>query len=182
MKTCYSCKETKSLDDFHRNKTRSDGRTSRCKVCQKRLSKEYREKNSDKISETNKSYRENNSDRLREYQREWVKENRDRVNENNKRYRQTEKGKELAYRKNMKRRSHKHRVYFRPHHRKVILDRDSWKCRCCGVDVHDRRDNTPDKAHIDHIVPISKGGNSEPDNLQVLCRTCNLSKADKIAQ
>jgi len=29
---------------------------------------------------------------------------------------------------------------------------------------------------IDHIVPISKYGNNDPSNLQVLCRSCNLKK------
>ena len=32
---------------------------------------------------------------------------------------------------------------------------------------------------IDHITPISKGGLTVEDNLQVLCRTCNLKKSDK---
>lgn len=33
--------------------------------------------------------------------------------------------------------------------------------------------------HIDHVLPSSKGGGDEADNLQVACPSCNLSKSDR---
>ncbi len=40
---------------------------------------------------------------------------------------------------------------------------------------------SPHKAlfQIDHIVPRSKGGLTTPENLQLLCRICNLKKSNK---
>ena len=29
---------------------------------------------------------------------------------------------------------------------------------------------------IDHVLPVARGGLSQPDNLQLLCRTCNALK------
>ena len=59
--------------------------------------------------------------------------------------------------------------------REYIKERDNYTCQCCGRYM-------PDGCglHIDHIIPISKGGKTEPDNLQVLCSICNLKKSDKI--
>lgn len=33
--------------------------------------------------------------------------------------------------------------------------------------------------HVDHIYPIAKGGTHTPDNVQILCPTCNVRKSDK---
>ena len=51
-----------------------------------------------------------------------------------------------------------------------VLTRDASTCRLCGA--------RPPAAilHIDHIVPFSKGGKTEIDNLQTLCRECNMGK------
>ena len=31
----------------------------------------------------------------------------------------------------------------------------------------------------DHIVPLSRGGKTVPENLQMLCRRCNATKSDR---
>ena len=68
------------------------------------------------------------------------------------------------------------RAKMRPSLRYSILERDGFTCQLCG-----RSPRTGDnvKLHVDHILPISKGGRTEPDNLQVLCRDCNLGKGTR---
>lgn len=36
------------------------------------------------------------------------------------------------------------------------------------------------KYHVDHVVPVSRGGTHEPINLVVTCPTCNLRKNDRL--
>ena len=35
------------------------------------------------------------------------------------------------------------------------------------------------KLHVDHIIPVYKGGKTTMSNLQTLCDRCNLGKSDK---
>ena len=56
-----------------------------------------------------------------------------------------------------------------------ILRRDNFRCQLCGSTAQDGV-----KLHIDHIVPVSKGGHTTPENLRVLCDRCNFGKRDKI--
>lgn len=56
-----------------------------------------------------------------------------------------------------------------------ILKRDNFRCQICGATAQDGV-----KLHVDHIVPVSKGGKSVPSNLRVLCERCNLGKSDKM--
>lgn len=55
-----------------------------------------------------------------------------------------------------------------------IYRRDGNRCRKCG-----KRGNGHN-LEIDHIFPISKGGKSEYNNLQTLCRECNLKKSNTV--
>jgi hypothetical protein len=57
--------------------------------------------------------------------------------------------------------------------RRAIFERDDHACKRCGA--------TSDLA-IDHIYPESKGGTMDLDNLQTLCRTCNLHKGSKVEE
>lgn len=56
-----------------------------------------------------------------------------------------------------------------------ILKRDNFKCVICGRTP--KRDGIT--LHVDHIIPVSKGGKTEPENLRTLCSICNLGKSDK---
>lgn len=63
--------------------------------------------------------------------------------------------------------------------RQKILQRDGYICQKCG--------NSTDKEpnlllEIDHVIPISKGGLTTEENLQVLCWKCNRSKGQKILE
>jgi len=60
-----------------------------------------------------------------------------------------------------------------------VIDRDNCTCRRCGRKCRQgSRGN--DQLTIDHIKPVSQGGTNDLDNLQVLCRECNLGKSDTV--
>ena len=55
-----------------------------------------------------------------------------------------------------------------------IMKKDGFKCVLCGRTVKDGV-----KLHVDHIIPIAKGGKTEKNNLRTLCASCNFGKGDK---
>ena len=52
----------------------------------------------------------------------------------------------------------------------VVLQRDSYACQWCDTFLHEGNWS------IDHIIPLSKGGTNDLDNLQAMCRSCNSMK------
>lgn len=63
-----------------------------------------------------------------------------------------------------------------------VCERDGWRCRLCGCRTPKRLRGTvdPRAPEVDHIVPISMGGDHSWDNVQCLCRRCNAEKAATI--
>src|SRR3989338_3537440 len=60
-----------------------------------------------------------------------------------------------------------------------VLDRDQFRCIFCG------RSPATDigvRLHIDHIIPISRGGHTTLSNLQTLCFACNLGKGNSLSK
>lgn len=55
-----------------------------------------------------------------------------------------------------------------------VMKRDRFHCVICGSGAEDGV-----RLHVDHIVPVSKGGKTEMSNLRTLCERCNLGKRDK---
>ena len=57
-----------------------------------------------------------------------------------------------------------------------VFKKDGYKCRICGTSPED---GSNVKLEIDHIVPLSKGGDNRRENLWTLCFECNRGKAAK---
>lgn len=55
--------------------------------------------------------------------------------------------------------------------RTEVWRRDSGSCVQCG---------SKENLHFDHIIPVSKGGATTAQNLQLLCQSCNLKKGANI--
>ena len=60
-----------------------------------------------------------------------------------------------------------------------VFKRDNFKCVLCG-----RSPATENgvELHVDHIIPFSKGGETIDENLQTLCKECNLGKGNQFGE
>ncbi|MHB1468167.1 MAG: HNH endonuclease [Solirubrobacteraceae bacterium] len=55
--------------------------------------------------------------------------------------------------------------------RRAVFARDSWTCQYCGS-----RSNLT----VDHVIPRSKGGSSNWENIVASCAPCNRRKGDRL--
>lgn len=53
-----------------------------------------------------------------------------------------------------------------------IGEMQKWKCAICRKGIRKQ-------FHVDHINPLAKGGAHAPNNIQLLCPTCNVRKSSK---
>ncbi len=53
-----------------------------------------------------------------------------------------------------------------------VFQRDNYTCVYCGV--------KPESLHCDHVIPYSRGGSNDLDNLATSCPSCNKSKGSKM--
>lgn len=76
----------------------------------------------------------------------------------------------------IKRRKKSVRELFTWRDRYYALQRDHYRCVLCGSGP--KVDGV--KVEVDHIIPVSKGGQNNKENLQTLCIKCNRGKSDII--
>lgn len=193
LKRCASCgiEYPRTNEHFYKDKCVSDGLSYSCKLCSKRRSLDY-------IARHQQEHRD--------YQRQYVKDCPDKIkaiNEREKELRKTDPERIRArdrakYHKNPKKATERTLRYQRNHpevrsyhDRKKTAKRNNAegtytktdiellyrtqkaKCWHCGISI-------ADKYHIDHLIPLSRGGTNWPNNLVLACPKCNMSKGSKL--
>lgn len=165
LKFYYTGKECKY---GHLDLRRTDN--TACLSCTSRYYKEYYQLNKEVLKEYSKEYVKNNPDVVKAARENWLSDNPDYY---------------INYRKDN---LEAYRVYNNQRRARRALAGGSFKqsdidnlmlvqgaaCCVCGKSFEDVG------YHIDHIIPIFRGGNSYPENIQLLCPGCNLSKGVKL--
>jgi 5-methylcytosine-specific restriction endonuclease McrA len=146
--------------------------------------RQYYQENKDRILENSQRWNDKNRDKLSEYYKDYYRRNKEKVLTYSKQYRQknlehlTQKSKEWKQRNKAKVRSYRAKRNFFKHKNGLFkisekeIDRLlSKKCYLCGE---------KDSEHIDHVIPLSRGGSHSIGNLLGACSACNLSKGAKL--
>jgi 5-methylcytosine-specific restriction endonuclease McrA len=113
------------------------------------------------------------SNRGKEMSKAWRDKNREKVNELAKIQRQKHAERYRAHTRNRRAKIKNIEGTHSAIDIIAIGDAQGWQCNACQCDLK------ISGHHVDHIVPIAKGGTNWPANLQLLCRSCNVRKHSK---
>ena len=162
FRVCTQCGEARSLTDFRLNSTRR-WRQRVCIPCERTRAREYAVQ-----------YRKDHHDQTLAAVRRWrsVPENRARGVARTAAYQKAhpEKAIDIAHRRRLRK-----GATCSPTTRDYItrLRASVSYCMYCGKPFGVA---TP---HIDHMMPLSRGGNHAESNLTIACAFCNISKGDR---
>lgn len=164
-----------------------DGHQPKCKQC----SAKYEEDNSERIAERKRRYYQGKRQKIIEAQAAYRAENKPKIaarmvayySENKEAY--SERGKKRrvenpeAVSANMRAARARKKAAEGTHSgadvRSIYLAQRGL-CANCRSKLFK---SGPNKYHVDHIMPLARGGSNDKLNLQCLCKTCNLRKNAK---
>lgn len=151
LKKCSKCGELKSLDDFCKHKAKHDGLNSRCKECSNNVFKSWASRNHVKHIEKKRLWRTSNLQQDKSNKLQWREYNGDKIR---------------SY--NSKRRSLKQNAVSQLHNPKIE--------QCFYKMARMLKEETGNDYHLDHILPLNKGGVHHHCNLQIIEAKKNLEK------
>ncbi len=203
-KVCKGCGVEKGLGEFYAAARNLDGRTGKCKSCVKSSVREnrndrkqqyveyersranllhriearrkYQEEHKEQIAEYKKAWTRANGPRTASHKRAYYEQNREEVIACSKEWAENNLGKVKRFKadNSRKRRAAKHtsRGNFTAKEFEELCGRYGNRCLNCGA--------LGVMLEADHVVPLTRGGSDDIDNIQPLCGVCNRSKFVKI--
>lgn len=193
LRMCLTCEAYFPLGEafFYKSPRGRDGFFPYCKTCANVRSKHNGQKPEQKIKSKERSkkhYHEHKEEYAQARQR-WYNANReyalekarqDRINHPEvfaqrwQNWYRTENGKEHSRLRVRSRKARKKGAQGNYTHADIAMmyKRQKGKCYYCKAKL--------DTYHIEHIIPIVRGGTNDPSNIVLSCPPCNLSKGSKL--
>lgn len=110
--------------------------------------------------------------RERAASRRWKQANAEKVRSQRQQYEANNR--EVINLKAQRRRSRKRGAFVEDVHPLVLLELGDGVCGICGTDVD------PNDFHMDHVIPLARGGEHSYANMQVAHPACNSRKRDRL--
>ena len=186
---CVECSNShnKSYHEEHKQEINARHREYNSKPHNKERAKELRAKNLDIINARRRAARAENPDAAREERHKYYYLDVDSTRARNRRYYQANRKKILARAKNTRARTQANRAALQAKRRAAIrnqtpenadlnLIEEIYVARMCAQMY------TGLPVHVDHKIPISKGGLHHEDNLQLMYGSENQSKGDRLPE
>ena len=124
----------------------------------------WRKANPEKAREKDAKYRKANPEKARESGRKYQKSNPEKMRQKDHRRRARKNG------------SSPDKIPASWFSEQFVLQ----KGLCCYCECAMTHSKGPQEAQEEHVIPLVRGGKHTLDNLVLACRTCNLSKGDKL--
>lgn len=183
-KECTKCYTIKPLDDFGVQERGKYGRRASCKVCQYAMLKERIAKNPEKRREAERNYRQRSPEVFARKDKKYYEANKQKARESNKQWKlnNPDKVAELNRRKERVRRARKFENGTEVYSEQQVLETYGGICHLCGIaiDLSAPRsagtDGWENSLHVDHLIPLSKGGSDTLENVRPSHGLCNLQK------
>lgn len=197
-KRCTRCGETKSVSEFSKHSQQKTGLQSHCKKCNsashairyttnhdKEIARSavYRNANKEKRKAICARYRALNKEKIAASRAKYITKNKNVLAA-----RRAENSQKNVARVNAWRLANPDKRRIHDHNREArktgnggihtaadirnLLTLQKSKCACCKKSIKTGY-------HIDHIVPVCRGGTNNIINLQLLCPHCNMTKNAK---
>ena len=200
---CKSCKNKQAAEYYQNNKEKAKEYYQNNKEQINKQRKEYLQNNKEKINNQQRERYQNNKEKIKEYQKEYKQKNKEKINkqqkEYNKEYYQNNKEQikesQKEYHQNnphktrekdRKRRALKRANIHKPYTEDQVLKLYGKDCHICKKPVNLLANRSPGAPgweqglHIDHVIPLSKGGPDSLNNVKPAHGLCNLQKNNSL--
>lgn len=188
-KQCTKCGTTYPADPtfWHKDKNRKDGLSPWCKTCNCKNAKNWKKNNPERKRELNRAWVKANPEKQKESNDKWEAKNPEKLRAKARRW-YAAHSEQCRTRSKQWRVANPSKVILQKHRRRALklhvecvntpfdaqaqLKRQHGKCYYCHCKLA--------VYHIEHVIPLSRGGSDHPDNKVLACPACNLSKRDKL--
>lgn len=151
-------------------------------------SRSYTKRNRERVLAKNRAYHAANKEREAEYARAYYAENKEHILKRSHAYYTSNKEQYAEYQRvSLATNPERHRLHVRIRRARRLKAEGSHtaediqrqyqaqkgKCYYCQCKVGDNY-------HVDHVIPLARGGSNSPENLVISCPNCNQSKGAKL--